>query len=153
MDPNADQDSQLLSELRRRRAELSESMQAVGQALAAPFADDVAGWAGRVGAAVAELSGDFREHLAITEGPEGLYRELEVQAARLIGPIRLLTREHADIGRRIEELLAGVDADALTQVDGVRRSGTDLLVALRSHRRRGADLVFEAYEIDIGGET
>ena len=153
MDPNTDQDSQLLTELRRRRAELSESMQAVGQALAAPFADDAAAWAERVRAAVVELSGDFREHLAITEGPEGLYRELELQAVRLIGPVRLLTREHADIGRRVAELLAGVEADSPNQAEWVRRTGTDLLVALKRHRQRGADLVFAAYEIDIGGET
>lgn len=152
MDPSTDQDTQLLTELRRRRAELSESMRAVEQALAAPVHVDGSDWAERVRAAVVELSGDFREHLAITEGPEGLYRELEQHAVRLAGPIRLLTREHADIGRRIEELLGNVETDA-ADAELVRRTGTALLVSLTRHRRRGADLVFEAYEIDIGGET
>jgi len=153
MDPTIDQETQLLAELRRRRAELRESMSAVEQALAAPVPADGADWAERVRAALAELSSDFREHIAITEGPDGLYRELEVHAARLIGPIRQLTREHAEIGHRIEELLNDVEADALTQAERVRRSATDLLVALVHHRQRGADLVFQAFEIDIGGET
>ncbi|WP_422771495.1 hypothetical protein ACN28C_33630 [Plantactinospora sp. WMMC1484] len=32
-------------------------------------------------------------------------------------------------------------------------SATDLLRELFRHRQRGADLVYEAYQPDIGGET
>ncbi|HYU67411.1 MAG TPA: hypothetical protein VEK09_11695 [Jatrophihabitantaceae bacterium] len=35
----------------------------------------------------------------------------------------------------------------------LRTRGIDLLTRLDKHRQRGADLVFEAYETDIGGET
>jgi hypothetical protein len=38
-------------------------------------------------------------------------------------------------------------------VDSVRDLGTALLGRLVRHRQRGSDLVFEAYEVDIGGET
>jgi len=153
MDPITVQDTQLLTALRRRRAELSDSMSAVARALADPAHVRGMDWSARVRFALVRLSGDFREHIAITEGPEGLYRELEQIAPRLISAIDRLTREHAEIGRRIEELLAGVEADAITPAERVRRSGTDLLAALMRHRQRGADLVFEAYQIDVGGET
>jgi hypothetical protein len=153
MDPSADQDVVLLDELRRRRAELRESMTAVEHALAAPPAAGREGWAERVLAAVVELSGDLREHVAITEGPDGLYRELEQHAPRLAGPVTLLTREHADIIGRLEVLVTTLEVAGEPDVERVRRIGTELLAALMHHRQRGADLVFEAYDADIGGET
>ncbi len=38
-------------------------------------------------------------------------------------------------------------------VKGIREAGTSLLARLSRRRQRGADLVFDAYQIDIGGET
>jgi hypothetical protein len=38
-------------------------------------------------------------------------------------------------------------------VDLIRRLGTTLLGLLVSHRQRGSDLLYEAYEFDVGGET
>jgi hypothetical protein len=35
----------------------------------------------------------------------------------------------------------------------VRELGTQLLATLSRHRQRGADLVYEAYQVDIGGDT
>ena len=154
MDPTTDQDSQLLEELRRRRAELRESMTAVEHALASASRVDDAHWAERVRAALVELSGDLREHIAITEGPDGLYLELERTAPRLSGPVEHLRGEHGDMTSALDELLGLLEPPGgVPVVDAVRRAGTDLLVALMHHRQRGADLVFQAYEFDIGGET
>ena len=154
MDPGTDQDARLLAELRRRRAELRESMSAVEHALASPSGAGGVHWTERVRAALAELSGDFREHIAVTEGTDGLYGDLQRRAPRLAAPVDRLTQEHDDISRRLEDLLAVLEAAAeMPDVDRVRRTGTELLVAFMRHRQRGADLVFEAYEYDIGGET
>jgi hypothetical protein len=38
-------------------------------------------------------------------------------------------------------------------VDKIRDLGTLLLGVLVRHRQRGSDLVYEAYELDLGGET
>jgi hypothetical protein len=62
-----------LEDVRCRRAELLESMRAVEQALAAPAPGRHARWAERVHVALVELSADLREHIDITEGPDGLY--------------------------------------------------------------------------------
>jgi hypothetical protein len=157
--------------LRRRRAELRESMSALEHALAAPALGGGAGWAQRVQAAMVELSADFREHVRITEGPDGLYRELLKRSPRLSEAVARLTREHAQINDRIENLLALVTTSAEPQagqgpghdsghdsghddsVDRVRTLGTALLGRLVRHRQRGSDLVYEAYDVDIGGET
>ncbi len=69
--------------LRRHSAELRESMSALEYALAAPAIAGQARWVQRVHVALVELSGDFRAHVDITEGPDGLYRDLLKTSPRL----------------------------------------------------------------------
>lgn len=147
-------DRQFLEELRRHRAELRESMSALEDALAAAATADGSRWAHRVEAALVEMSGDFRAHIEITEGDQGLYLELLRSSPRLAGAVDDLTRDHLLIGGQIDKLLTRVTGqDDSVDVDGFRSTGTALLGRLVRHRQRGSDLVFEAYEFDIGGET
>jgi hypothetical protein len=152
MEPNPDQ--AFLEDLRRHRAELRESMSALEDALAAPATADQARWAQRVQAALVELSGDFREHIELTEGPRGLYRDLLKVSPRLSEAVAGLTREHALVTGQLDGLLARVPGPGgVEDVDRVRDLGNALLGRLVRHRQRGSDLLFEAYEFDIGGET
>jgi len=155
MRTNPGPDTDLLLEVRRRRAELRSSMGGVERVLASPArAGGSEGWTARLHTALTALSDAFREHVAITEGPGGLYRELAEQSPRLAHAVDRLAGEHGEITRRLEELLVRTETnDATPGVAQVRRTGTDLLVVLMRHRQRGADLVFEAYDLDIGGET
>jgi hypothetical protein len=129
-------------------------MIALEQALAAPAAGRRGAWAERVKVALVELSADFREHVGITEGPDGLYSAVLSSAPRLSSAIASLTHEHLQLQEMTERLLTLTDEPAGTQdVDRVRDLATSLLAKLSRHRQRGADLVYEAYETDIGGET
>ncbi len=143
-----------LADLRRRRAELRDSMDALERALSAPASPALAvRWAERVQAALMELSGDFREHLAVTEGADGLYQDLSRRAPRLTGQVSRLVKEHLVIGERLEGLLSlmglALGSDEATRV---RDLGTELVAMIVRHRQHGADLVYEAYEVDIGGD-
>jgi hypothetical protein len=155
MEPSSSTPEQaFLDDLRRRRAELVESMSAVEHALAAPAPGRQAHWAERVHVALVELSADFREHIHFTEGPDGLYRGLLRTAPRLSGGVARLTDEHALIRDLLDNVLACVgEPEASTDVDRVRDLGTALLGRLVRHRQRGSDLIYEAYTADIGGET
>jgi hypothetical protein len=140
--------------LRRRRAELRESMNALEIALAAPAPGRLGAWAERVHAALVELRADFREHIDITEGPEGLYHGLLATAPRLSHAVARLTREHAQITDGLDHLLSSVSERGVDEdIDRVRDLGTALLGRLVLHRQSGSDLVYEAYQADIGGET
>ena len=155
MEPiSSSSDQAFLDELRRHRAELRDSMSALEDALAAPASADHARWAQRVHVALVELSGDFRAHIDITEGPNGLYRDLLETSPRLSGAVARLTGEHTLIRGQVDNVLARVTAPAVVEdVDRVRDLGTALLGRLVRHRQRGSDLVFDAYDFDIGGET
>jgi hypothetical protein len=139
-------------ELRRQRAELRESMDALELALAGPVSGQPR-WAERVHVALVELSADVRAHIDFTEGPAGLYVDILTNAPRLSGPVARLTEEHVEISDLLDDLLARTGSPAGGDADQLRERGTTLLGRLVTHRQRGSDLVYEAYEYDIGGET
>jgi len=146
-------DQVLLEELRRQRADLRDAISALEKALAAPAPGRHDAWAERVQVALVELSADFREHIDITESPGGLYRGLLMTAPRLSNAVARLTREHAVIATHVDDLLARVSGPEVKEVDSVRDLGMALLGRLVRHRQRGSDLVYEAYAVDVGGET
>jgi len=154
MEPPATPEQAFMEELRRRRAELLESMRAVEQALSAPAPGREERWAERVHVSVVELAADFGEHINLTERPDGLYGELLKSAPRLAGAVARLTREHAVITEEIDNLLAVAGEPGTDEhVDRVRALGTALLARLLRHRQHGSDLIYEAYQAEIGGET
>jgi hypothetical protein len=166
MEPDAESGTHELIEVRRRRAELYESISALEQALAAPVPGRQMRWAERVSAALAELSGDFRDHVVLMEGQDGLNARLIRRSPRLAHKVDALTKEHAALSGLIGELSSLMDHaqgslerdESMSQDpmpgrwDEVREHGNKLLGALVRHRQRGADLVYEAYAVDIGGQ-
>ena len=143
-----------LDVLRRRRAELFESMSALRQALDARTSGCLDTWSEWVEVALTELSADLRAHIAITEGPGGLHRDVVEVAPRLCHAVDRLAREHVEMSAMLERLRWRARPVTTTQdVADVRSIGAAVLDRLARHRRRGADLVFEAYATDIGGET
>jgi len=152
MNPDIPQPGASLQAVRARRAELRESIAALEQALAGPAPGRSEIWAERVRVVLTELSADLRLHNEIAEGSEGLHREVLTTAPRLGGAIRRLVDEHAEISRLVEELLARVSGP-LDGVEDTRALGVALLSRLARHRQAGADMIYEAYQTDIGGET
>lgn len=144
-----------LEELRRRRSAMRDSLDAVELALSAPAAADRRRWTQRVHAALAELSGDLRHHVSLTEGPAGLYSEVLEASPRLAESVRRLTEEHFRMRDQLDSLLVRVDqAESLEDITVVRDLGMALLGTFIRHRQHGSDLVYEAYEFDIGsGES
>lgn len=143
-------DSHPIELSRRHRLALARDIRCFEQALAAPAGDS--GWRGQVKDRLAALRGSFTEHVVLTEGPAGLYTELLDQAPRLARDVRGLIREHGAVATALSALQRRVDGPGVSAQE-VRGHAGDLLRELSRHRQRGADLVYEAYATDIGGET
>ena len=142
-----------LDAVRAERAELRESMAALEQALAGAAAGQADLWAQRVHVALVELSADLRAHVELTEGPGGVHEDILATAPRLAGRVRRLVREHGEMSWLVEDLIAR--ADGPMDADGVaalRSRATTLLGRLVHHRQGSADLFYEAYETDVGGQ-
>jgi hypothetical protein len=151
MDPTATARSELHG-VRIRRAELREALDALERALAAPAAGRAVIWGEEAHASAVALADDFGAHIEVTEGPGGLYDAILAGDLRLSNAVGALTAEHAQIAVEIAELVAESAAPVTAQdVEGLRERGTKLLGHLIRHRQRGADLIYEAYETDIGG--
>jgi hypothetical protein len=117
-------------------------------ALAAPAADPA--WRAAVTTRLDLLREAFGDHMVVTEGPEGLYAALLEHAPRLVPGVQSLIRDHVELIRSMEQVR--VRAESLAP-QALRGWASNLLRDLSRHRQRGADLVYEAYATDIGGET
>ncbi len=135
-----------------RRAELSASLGAVEQALVAAGPED--SWVEGLRAALIGLVADFRKHIDTAGSSEGMSHTVVTAAPRLSHAVDDLTRERLEMLGLIESLLAAVRApDAAVSVDQLRRRGVALLERLAGHRQRGSDLLHEADQDDVGGES
>lgn len=141
-----------LPTVRARRAHLHQACQEVEAALAAPLSGRPDEWLAHLAPAVAGLRQAFDAHISITEADDGLFTQIRGDAPRLEPRLHRLHREHTDIAAALataEDELRSGDPDEL---EAARDRLTTTLGALIRHRQRGADLLYEAYEVDIGGE-
>jgi len=119
-------------------------------------------WRDQVSERLTGLRRAFAEHVGATEGPDGLYHQLVAQAPRLVPGVHGLVRDHRELLDAMEGLERRFcpEAEAASEpesgdpdVDQLRGWARQLIRELYEHRQRGADLVYEAYGTDIGGET
>jgi hypothetical protein len=145
-----------LDDVRLRRAGLKAALSGLELALAAP-APHRGTWVTGVREGLRTLHEVWTRHIVETEAPGAFLDELVAEAPRLATPAARLRREHSDILQtitRVEKRLAIPPADDDSYqcwVDEIRTDLNALLVALVKHRQRGADMVYNAYDVDIGG--
>ena len=108
----------------------------------------------RLAPALERLQEVFAVHVEVTEAPGGLYQEILENASRLANRVTRFRREHAEITEGIRRDLAacGTAGDP-EAAQALRDHSVRLFADLVRHRKRGLDLVYEAYHVDIGGES
>lgn len=135
---------------RARRHSLGDALTALEQAVAKPAA--VGGWLDAVSEAIDELRRALEEHIEVTEGLEGLLAEIQDVAPRLSGEVDLIKAEHDELLEALERAeltVSGTRSISSEDPEPIRRRVMTLLGRLSQHRQRGADLVYEAYNVDI----
>jgi hypothetical protein len=108
----------------------------------------------RLAPALERLQEVFAVHVEVTEAPGGLYQEILENAPRLANRVTRFRREHAEITEGIRRDLAACATAADPEAaQALRDHSVRLFADLVRHRKRGLDLVYEAYHVDIGGES
>ena len=135
-----------LESARARRATLKSALSAVEVAAASPAAQ--AEWRPELAAALNVLREAFDDHVRDVEDPGGLLDVLREEAPHLSGQVGVVQGEHPALEKQIDDVVAMVDDAAPEEI---RDAVLQTLLALARHRQNGADLVYKAYSVDIGG--
>ena len=130
-----------------RRAGLHQVLVELEAAIAAAAPGREEAWRPTVGTALDRLAAAFTHHVTATEGPDGLFEQVRRRAPRLDGRCRRLERDHHSIVEDLTAALSSLDGD----IAETRERVLSLLARLARHRQLGADLVYEAYDVDLGG--
>jgi len=135
----------------RRRRELRDALVAFEDAISSPVRDRET-WRGEVTGDLEALRQAFDDHVAETEHAGGLYDEMEQIAPHLAGKARRLREEHPQIAATLADGAARLASPLAptTDVDALRDDLQRLMGRIVRHRQHGADLVWEAYAVDIG---
>ncbi|NNE73579.1 MAG: hypothetical protein HKN26_07950 [Acidimicrobiales bacterium] len=145
--PETTPDDAALRAARERRVELKGAVSAVEIAAASPIGDP--SWRDNMARALDELRIALDQHIDEVEGPDGLLAELRDAAPRLSNKIAVVSDEHPALCRQVDDVIANLKESAA--LEQIRSDAIDALVAMARHRQKGADLVYEAYHVDIGG--
>ena len=136
-----------LSAAKQRRVELKSAVSSVETAAAAPAA--IPGWVDTLVGELDDLRIAFDQHVDEVEGPDGLLAEMLQTAPRLANRVRRVEGEHPELVEQIAATIGAVRASSEPEL--ARAAVLEVLAAVARHRQRGADLVYEAYSVDIGG--
>ncbi len=134
--------------VRERRAGLRAAVGRVEASLAAPARGRAGQWAKELDAELDDLGRALELHITTTEAPDGLLRDVVDSAPRLAKRVERVRNDHVALRERLEAARAALPHDD----DGVseaRDRVVELLTAVVRHRGLGADLVYEAYNVDL----
>jgi hypothetical protein len=141
--------------LRERRAGMRTAMVELERAATASSIGRIDEWIAGVRSALASLRDVVDHHIFATEAADGFLDEIVAREPRLSNQSQRLREEHGEIVDAISAAAARIRArpsiDSEDWVGALRDRLHALTALLARHRQRGADLVYEAYAVDIGG--
>lgn len=116
-------------------------------AAAAPVAGSGEAWRVVLDGGLAEVRAAWERHVESTEAADGLFEQIRTDAPQLAPRIQQLRKEHEDLHIALD-VAAG---DPAQDADGLREQVIDLVAKIVRHRQHGADVIYEAYSVDVGG--
>lgn len=135
-----------ISAVRRRRAELHEAMVTLEAAVAAPAAS-ARRWRAGMRGALTLLEMVLAAHVAGTESEHGLFAKIRNDHEWLNSKVERLRIEHDQIAEATEALFTACEDEE--NVEALREHALDVISRIARHRHRGADLIYEAYSVDV----
>ncbi len=132
----------------QHRSRLGQAMNDVEQAAAAPAGKE--SWIVDLRHAVVRLETAFDDHIAEVQSPMGLLDGIVDRAPRLQRAVEQTKLDHETIANSIATTLESMEGFE-GRSDEIRDTIMGVLLSLAKHRQKGADLIYDAYDVDIGG--
>ena len=112
------------------------------------------GWAERLDRGLTTLREALDDHIVEVEKPNGIIARALDAAPWLESHAEPLRAEHVELLASLDavaDLAEEIDVEDRETMRDLRHASLDLVRHLSWHRQRGADLVYDAYDYDIGG--
>jgi hypothetical protein len=132
----------------RLRVELGDSLGRFERMLARPTGTP--DWSAELTRSLVDLRTAFEAHVQEVEHEDGLLADLRAEAPRISNRVALLEQDHVEI-RKVFDAVGEIVGRS--EPEEVREEAFDLMRRIVVHRQRGADLAFEAYVVEIGGQS
>lgn len=142
--------SDRIEQARQHRAGLRAAVGTVERALSTAARGRVKAWSTDLRDELATLSEALEQHIEITEAPDGLLADIASAVPRLARRVEKTRADHTLLRAAVQEALDALpDGDDEDAIPAARDKVVELLTAIVHHRHLGADLVYDAYNVDI----
>ena len=138
---------QVPSEIVHRRNEIGDAISHLERMLATAAGTGEV-WRTHVTAAIDELRRLVDVQIAAYEADDGVFDDIIQRAPRLVPHVDRVRSDIEPLPGRLDDLRAAVTA---AEPDAVRDQALGVLAAIVRARHHIADLVWDAYSVDIGG--
>lgn len=132
-------------EISSRRQELYDAMRQLEWSVAGASGRD--GWANEVEKALTALHAALQRHVLEIEAEDGLFADVIGRAPHLAPEVAILRKDHEDLLVSCR-LASSLVADWASPSE-IRRKVLGILGRLAIHRQRGAELLFDTYNVDL----
>jgi hypothetical protein len=141
-------------DLAPRRVELGDAIDRLERVLAVAKGQNVI--SDEIRDLLDQVKADLAVHRALAEGRHGLHLDIVRSSPRHAHAVHRLNAEHRLLAARANELCVHAASrvfDGGVAMEQLRTCAQALIREIARHRQREADLVHEAYDLDLGGET
>ncbi len=142
-----------LAAVRARREALYQAIIGLEDALATAVGDGER-WRLRVAMAVDHARARIDDHVTQTECKNGFLDRVVIEHPRLARRVAQLRVDHERLEKSVDALAvatADIEDDEVAEgAPALRNQAVELLGEMTRHRQRGADLIYEAFQVDIG---
>ena len=139
-----------IEQARQHRAGLRAAVGSVESALSSAGRGRVKAWSTELRDELAGLGDALETHIATTEAPDGLLADIASAVPRLAHRVEKTRADHTVLRDALQAALDALpDGDDEDAIPEARTRVVELLTAVVHHRHLGADLVYEAYNVDI----
>lgn len=129
----------------QRRVQLYEAMAKLELDVARPAAS--AQWLVEVKDSLSELRQALAAHTREVEAPDGILAQILQSEPRFAATVADMKQDHQDLADALADVYTSFDAGDFART---RRKVIVLLGRLTLHRQAGSDLIYDAYNLDIG---
>jgi len=133
-------------------AQRRDRMQACLDALdrAGALADGDPTWREVAWQAVDDAGATWARHVPATEAPDGILADVLAREPRLAHLVDTLQADHREVAALLDEAAAAIAAEGGDEASA-RRAVARLRDRMARHHAAGAELLYEAYAVDLGG--